>query len=220
MQNLEQTIISQYANSPVLLSLIESMNEWADPSADIDQFYSMVWDVGSAVGFGLDIWGKIVGVQRLLKVTASTQYLGFDEGETQADDYAPFDQAPFYNGPVTGSYNLSDAAFRTLIFVKALANISDGSAPNFNQLLQTLFSGHGRAYALDQGGMLMQITCEFYLEPYELAVLEQSGALPAPAGVSLSLLQVDVAGAFGFSEAGIYQPFGYGTFANDIITIS
>lgn len=220
MKNLEQTIVSQYANSPVLLSLIESMNEWVDPGADIDQFYSMVWDVGTAVGFGLNIWGKIVGVGRLLKVPLAPQYFGFDEGETQAEDYAPFDQAPFYNGPTTGSFNLSDVAYRTLILVKALANISNATAPNFNQLLQRLFAGGRRIYALDQGDMQMQVTCEFFLEPYELAILKQSGALPVPAGVGVNLLQVDVSGAFGFEEAGIYQPFDYGTFANDIITIS
>lgn len=247
MKDLEQTIISQYANSPVLLTIIENMNESIDPSADLDSFYSMVWNVSTAEGFGLDIWGEIVGVSRLLVVPKVNDYLGFDE----SDSWASFGQQPLYIGQKDGAYELSDDAYRTLIFLKALANISSATAQSYNSLLQRMFAGRGRCYAADQGDMQMQLVFEFGLKDYELAIIEQSGAFLPPAGVSMSLLNIDINATFGFSEAAegglgkpidaftfpnampyifgetydlskywTYQPFGYGTFAKPAIQVT
>lgn len=218
MQNVEQTIISQYGTAPTLNQLIQNMNGYIDPSADLDNFYNAVWNIETAIGFGLEILGKIVGVKRSLEVTASSETLGFKEaGDT---NYQPFGQAPLYFKPQTNTYLLSDTAYRTLILVKALANISNCTAPSYNQLLQNLFAGRGRCYVADLGFMQMQYVFEFYMYPYEVAILTQSGAMPRPAGVKVTVLQVDVAGTFGFSEAGIYQPFGHGTFGGDVMAAS
>ena len=210
MQNIEQTIISQYGNSPVLNQVLNNMNQYIDPSNDITAFYSTIWDIATAVGYGLDVWGKIVGVARQIQVP-NTSYFGFKEGGLE-----PFGQAPFYPGPSTGTYTLSDTAFRLLILTKALANISDCSIPSFNQLLQNLFAGRGRCYAVDLGGMQMMFTFEFYLAYFEIAVISDSGEFPRPAGVRATLLQCVPEDTFGFSEASIsggvsYQPFGHGT---------
>jgi hypothetical protein len=67
-----QTVVSQYGNSPTILALIESFNAAVDPSADIDNFYAWVWDVATAQGFGLDIWGRIVGVSRTVPTSPAT----------------------------------------------------------------------------------------------------------------------------------------------------
>lgn len=72
MINVSQTVISQYGNSPTLLAMIESMNAAIDPSADIDNFYRWIWSVDSAQGFGLDIWGRIVGVSRTISTSPAT----------------------------------------------------------------------------------------------------------------------------------------------------
>ena len=61
MRNLKDTVISQYAHSPVMLSLIQSWNDAIDTAADLQAFYDTVWNVSTAQGFGLDIWGAIVG---------------------------------------------------------------------------------------------------------------------------------------------------------------
>lgn len=209
MENVTQTIISQYANSPTLTQLIQNMNGYIDPSVDLDTFYSYVWDISTAVGFGLDIWGTIVGINRTLEVPASASNFGFSEGE----DYFPFGQEPFYNGPVTGSYILGDEAYRTLILVKAMANISDCSIGSYNQLLKNLFAGRGNCFVADLGNMRIQYVFQFYLQPFEVAILTQSNALPRPAGVLATGLQVYQPDTFGFKEATGYQTFGNGTFA-------
>ena len=216
MQNVEQTLISQYANSPTLTQLIQNMNGYIDPSADLDAFYANVWDISTAVGFGLDIWGKIVGVGRTLQIPDTAGNFGFSEG----GGFYPFGQAPLYAGPTSGSWLLGDDAYRTLILVKALGNISDGSVASYNQLLGNLFAGRGSCFVSDLGGMQIQYVFEFYLKPFEIAILTQSDALPRPAGVLVSAIQIYQPDTFGFKEATGFQTFGNGTFRLGSINVS
>jgi hypothetical protein len=210
MINVEQTIISQYGNSATITQLIRNMNEYIDPRADIDAFYDFVWNVETARGFGLDIWGRIVVIGRELEIEVDGDYFGFQTG---ADDFEPFEQAPFYNGPgATQTFTLLDDAYRKLILVKALANISATNVRSLNQLLQNMFADRGRCYVNDLGGMVMRWTFEFYLEPVEVSILTKSGALPTPAGVKSYVIQIP-SPSFGFSEADM-EPFDEGPFLN------
>ncbi|MBB0026836.1 DUF2612 domain-containing protein [Ralstonia pickettii] len=214
MFNVEQTILSQYANSPTLVQLIKNMDDYIDPSADIDAFYNLIWNVDTAVGKGLDIWGKIVGLENGRKLTIPTTEINFGFSEAGTASAQPFDQGVFYSGtPGTQTYVLQDAPFKTLILAKAMANITDCSIPSINQLLQNLFAGRGRCYVNDLGNMQVRYTFEFYLEPWEMAVVQQSGVLPRPTGVLASVAQVPVPNIFGFAEAGASAaPFDQGTF--------
>jgi hypothetical protein len=188
MQNVSQTLISQYATAATLTTLINAANSWIDPTANLDAFYQNIWDIDTAVGAGLDIWGRIVGVGRVLQV-ASAKYFGFDEATNVSAD--PFNQSPFYTGQqITSNYLLSDDGFRTLIYAKALANICDGSIPGINQVLLTLFPGRGNCYVVDGGNMTMQYYFTFQLTPVEASIVEQSGILPKPTGVLATVVQV------------------------------
>ncbi|MCP8713130.1 DUF2612 domain-containing protein, partial [Streptomyces sp. AC04842] len=141
-------------------------------------------------------------------VRGDVTYLGYKE----AISWQPFDQAPFFTGvEATQTYRLSDEAYRKLILVKALANISDCTSPSLNRLLSNLFAGRGRCYVSDTGNMEFRYVFEFALEPYEIAILTQSGVIPKPAAVFANVLQVDSPSTFGFKEA-LMQPFGSGVF--------
>ena len=201
MINVEQTIISQYGNSATITALIRNMNEYIDPRTNFDDFYDFVWNVETAQGFGLDIWGRIVNIGRELLIPLSPYYFGFNEANPTA---YPFGEQPFYDptSTATQTVRLADDAYRRLILVKALANISATNAPTINQLLQNLFAGRGRCYANDLGGMGMRYTFEFLLTDYEYAIITQSGALPNPAGVGVTMINT-VLPVFGFSEAGV-----------------
>jgi hypothetical protein len=74
MKNLEQTIISQYGNSPRILSLVNGMNANIDPHADIDGFYNAIFNVDTANIFGLAVWSRIVGIPQSL-ITALGTFL-------------------------------------------------------------------------------------------------------------------------------------------------
>lgn len=187
--NYWTTIISQYANSPIITALIGDFFTWLDPTADLNSFYNNIWNVATAQGYGLDVWGRIVGVTRTLNITNAGKYFGFDEATTLSAD--PFNQSPFFVGsPLTTNFQLSDDAFRVLIYAKALANICDGSIPAMNALLRNLFPGRGNAYVIDNNNMTMIWAFNFTLSPVELAILGQSGVLPKPVGVSAVVAQV------------------------------
>lgn len=205
--SVDQTILSEYANSPVLLSLIHSTNDAIDPGEDIDNFYNLVWNINTAQGWGLDVWGRIVGVSRVLTVPGGKTF-GYEEAGTVSAD--PFGQSAFFGGnPATSNYELSDTAFRALIFVKALANISNCSIQTYNTILMQLFPGRGNAYVSDTGNMAARLTFEFPLQPFEIAILKQSGAFVAPTGVLFQILDIQLPYSFGFAEAGSPSAAGF-----------
>ena len=90
------TILSQYANSPILTGIIENAAEAIDQTENLNAFYDNIWNIASAVGYGLDVWGRIVGVERNIQVQV-TEWFGFSEAEpgslsfdnTQAFYYSP-----------------------------------------------------------------------------------------------------------------------------------
>jgi hypothetical protein len=181
-----QTVISQYANASILSQLCTRFSDWIDPTANLDAFFDLVWNVDSAQGHGLDVWGRIVGVVRTITIPQPGSTLGFDE----AGSWVGFGQGTFFAGAqASPNFALSDAAFRLLIFAKALSNISDGSIPSINQILLNLFPGRGNCYVADGLDMSMTYTFAFKLTAVELAVLQQSGALPKPVGVSATIVQ-------------------------------
>lgn len=184
------TIISQYANSPILTKLIENFSLYVDETKNLDDFYDFIWNVDTAQGYGLDVWGAIVVVPRILHI-AATPYFGFASASPPADT---FGAASFYSGQsLTENFSLADDAYRTLIFAKALANISDGSIPSINQILLNLFPNRGNCYVVDRQDMSMTYFFQFVLSPVEQAIVTQSGVLPQPVGVAVSYVQGEAA---------------------------
>lgn len=185
MINHERTITSQFANSPTIQTLIANMNDCIDPRADLQSFYEFVWNVDTAEEWGLDIWGKIVGVKRNLQITPFPYNFGFN---TEFKSFKPFNVAPFRNSNINTqrAYSLSDTAYRKLIMTKALANISSTTIPSLNKILNKLFPGRGRCYVQDLGNMAIKYVFDFKLLDYEVAIVEVSGVMPRPAGVNFT----------------------------------
>lgn len=182
------TVILQYANSPILTSMITAFNAAMDQTENIDNLYDMIWNVATAQGYGLDVWGRIVGVSRTLKFpSGANPYLGFGEA---GSSWTGFGQGGFWSGQgLTNNFVLSDADFRRLILAKAAGNISDGSIPSLNQILLTLFPDRGACYVADGLNMSLTLTFKFTLNPVELAIIQESGVLPIPCGVVVNISQ-------------------------------
>lgn len=182
------TIISQYANSPILTELIGNMDAYLDQTQNLDSFYDLIFNVATAQGYGLDVWGNIVDVSRTLDVPGDLTYFGYEEAGIGAN---PLNTQPFFSGEqLTNNFVLADAPYRTLIYAKALANICDGSIPSINQILLRLFPNRGNCFVTDGLDMSMSYTFNFALTQVELAIVAQSGALPKPTGVSLTVVTV------------------------------
>lgn len=180
------TIISQYANSPILDAIITSFNAAMDQTENLDNFYDMVFNIATAQGYGLDVWGRIVNVARTVSIPGSAPYIGFEEA---SGSWTGFGQAGFYSGGgISTNYILSDADYRTLIYAKAAGNISDGSIRSINQILLTLFPHRGACYVADNQDMSLTYTFQFALTPVELAIIRETGVLPSPAGIVVNIV--------------------------------
>jgi hypothetical protein len=146
MRDFDKTIISQYQNSAILTQLITNLNTYIDPDANLEAFYKNIWNIDTAIGYGLDVWGRIVDINRILQIQSGS-FFRFQE----ANDGTGFNQSPFmvYGQPTTVNFTLTDDAFRLLIFAKAASNITDCSIPAINQILRNLFPGRGNTYVTD-----------------------------------------------------------------------
>jgi hypothetical protein len=155
----------------------------------MEALYDNIWNVSTAQGYGLDVWGRIVGIQRVIAIQAA-KFFGFEE-QTPAtvEPFGPGGVGCFYSGvPAASNYALSDQAFRSLILAKAMANISSSSVSSINTILRGLFPGRGNCYAVDGYNMTMQYKFEFPLTHVEYSIISTSGVLPKPTGVASSIV--------------------------------
>jgi hypothetical protein len=184
-----QTILSQYANSPRILSLIESFSDAINADGLSDLFVTSILDIDTATGYGLDVWGRIVQVRRALYVPggASGKLLGW--GEPGAGKFYGWRQAPWNTlNRITPNYVLQDEDYRRLILVKAFSNISDRSIPSMNAALMQMFAGQGSVHVSDLGNMTAAYVFDFHPSQLDLAILQQSGAFASPSGVLMSVV--------------------------------
>lgn len=158
MLNVEQTIISQYGNSSTIGQLIQFMNENIDPSADIDNFYNLIFDVSTANLFGLSIWSRIVGIPQSLIAQLGT-YL------EDADTFR---------------------SLILLKALSNISRVSAPSINQLLQ--NWLGGGDVRAYVTDNGGMQMVYIFEFALTATQRLILTSSGIFLRPAGVLVSIV--------------------------------
>ena len=170
------------------MQLIDDFDQCVDQTANFDNFYDLIWNVATAQGMGLDIWGRIVGVSRVIQLSGTQVYFGFEEATPGPLGFNS--GVVFYaGGSSTTNFALADAPYRVLILAKALSNITDGSMRSINAILSALFPGRGNAYCTNGLDMTMTLHFNFSLTPVELAIIEQSGAIPIPVGVSFTVVQ-------------------------------
>lgn len=179
------TALSQYANSPVITGMITAFNAAMDMTQLLDEFYDMMWNILTAEDYGLDVWGRIVGVSRTISIPGSVQYLGFEEA---GSSWTGFNQGILFSGGLlTTNFVLQDGDFRRLILAKAAGNVSDGSIQSVNAILLKLFPGRGVCYVQDNQNMTLTYVFKFALTPVEIAIVSQLNVLPNAAGVGITV---------------------------------
>lgn len=203
---LGKTVLKQFANSPVLLALLADFDQWVDMEKFTADFLVNVWDISTAQGFGLDIWGRILGRSRNI-VAAQTpgNNFGFNINGAIGTPWLPFGQAPFYNAAASGdvSYPLDDAYYRQLLLVKAASNIASCDCPSLNYLLRAMFGSRGKCYVGYDPDHPMHIGYHFEFMPtaIEQAII-QSDLFPVPAGMTVEYIYQTLTYApFGFAGA-------------------
>lgn len=185
------TVLRQYNNSPNLLNIITLMGEavrWDDFEGD---FFTNIFDITTANTYGLDIWGKILNLSRVMTYTASNVYFGFNEADLSVEtstDPQPFDQYSFYDPDTnySGAVSLENEAYRKALMMKAMSNITDCTPSNLNASLMFMFSDSGNAWVEHDGPMQMSYHFDFTPTTSDLAIIQSSGILPKPAGCVVS----------------------------------
>lgn len=207
----KDTVLTQYSASQRLLNIISTFDQAISLDDFTDEFIAEVWDLTTCGSFGLDMWGKIVGIGRYITAPIDSDSFGFSEADDGSTGYpSPFNDSPFYAGvQETTNVRLGNDAYRTLIFCKAFSNISIATIPDINRFLRMLFANRGRAYCINYRSMTLGITFEFSLAPFEESILTNYDVVPIPSGVQLNIHQV-VPPYFGFADDA--YPFNDGTF--------
>lgn len=201
----ETTILSQYSASPRILALAHGFALRLDPAPDIDTFFENIFDIETARGWGLDNWGRILGVPRGVQV-ATVDWFGYYGSGLQ-----PWNLAPWFNPQqATTNFPLTDEAYRKLLMYKAAANIGSADAATINRLLKQVFP-NTFDHIVDNGNMSIRAVFNDYLQPVEIGILNTYGALNKGAGVQWVYLSVNPDEVFGFDNSG-FQPFDQGVF--------
>ncbi|CAI3933154.1 DUF2612 domain-containing protein [Commensalibacter communis] len=200
------TVIAQYANSPKLLSLIDCFSQNIKVCGFFTDFYNNIWNLNTANGYGLNIWGIIVGVNRTVK-TFTGFFWGFNEetlllARPYHDDTGYNDSLADYEDRRTaignfrdfqkleGEVTFNDENFRKLILSKAHANISNYTASDLNKILMLIFGNKDKGHELyvqDNQDMTMTIVFNFIASSDEVAIILNAGILFKPAGVELTV---------------------------------
>ncbi|HDL5817258.1 TPA: DUF2612 domain-containing protein [Mannheimia haemolytica] len=196
--HLQKTIISQYANSPIMNRIIQFADEYLETKDCFRQFYNIYWDIDTAEGVGLDFWGVVLGLSRFVEINDQTTCQGSSIASTELKDKV---------NPT--SYRMNDAMYKSMLFVKAMTNIVYATAPNINKILQILFKERGRAYFVKSGTMTARYVFEFKLLDVEKAIVMT--LLPRPTGVLCDFYEPEQLYTWGFNENEL-APFGQAAF--------
>ena len=71
-EELQPYILTQYSASPTITKLLSDFRDEIDTQADMATFEQNMFDIETASGIGLDIWGKIIGISRTIQLSDST----------------------------------------------------------------------------------------------------------------------------------------------------
>ncbi len=181
------TVQSQYKNSPKLLKLLDGLNALIDPSKDIELFFSKYFLVNNAEGIVLDIWGRIVGVERIIKEYFS--FFGQNSGN--------FNNANFYTTDTRRVYELPDLSYKIFILLKIGANIAASNVESINSALRGIFPNR-QVYVLETAPMQLCYIFESTLSEDERLIIEEIDILPTGAGVGIEYLELAPDETFGF----------------------
>lgn len=193
-------MLSQYANSPKYVTLYNGLNDLFNNASTIEDWFNVVYNLNTAEGFGLDIWGKILNQGRQFSYndngTTVNVYLG---GEQTIDG-------------ITYDAQFMEERYRDVLFLKALSNISNCTIASMNNLLQFYYKNRGGVYVLEYNPMEIRYVFEFYVSNLEKAIFT-TGIMPKPTGVGVSFEFLQLGEFFGFFVNGLsatnqpYTPF-------------
>ena len=193
-EELQPYILTQYSASPTITKLLSDFRDEIDTQADMATFEQNMFDIETASGIGLDIWGKIIGISRTIQLSDSTVTL----------DDEHYRKLLMYKALA----NITDASLATLNKLLPLL-FEDASFSVRNVIIE---AKNGDEY-YNSYPMHVRYTIDGELSELDAALFSAGGTLSLAAGVGWSLLATQ-GRVFGFDGSGL-QPFNRGTFMNE-----
>lgn len=188
-------ILSQYAASPRITGILKNFSNEMSPRSGALLFYEKIFDILTAEGIGLDIWGRIVAISRTIADQSSEVSLTLD------DEY-----------------------YRKLLLYKALSNINEATIPALTTLINILYSETGGVVInmedytqhtdgnyYNQTPMRIRWVFNYFFTDTDIAVFRVAGTYNRGGGVGWGVYAVDPDQVFGFDGSGM-QPFNQGIF--------
>lgn len=200
-------MLSQYANSPKYVALYNGLTDLFSNAKTLNDWFNVVYNLKTASGFGLDVWGAILNQDR------SITYINEDTN---------LPETIYLKGALTAdgiSYTEEqiEEIYRQVLFLKAMSNITNATLKSLNDMLLYYYQNRGRAYALNYGTMEIRFVFEFFVNKLEKAIFT-SDLMPRPTGVLMNFEFLPIGEYFGFHIAGVqpedqpFVPFDNGVF--------
>lgn len=206
--NIDEVIQSQYSDSPHIKNVVYNYYNYLNPEKDITCLYDNMINLHTATGYGLDVWGRIVNIDReFVAIDDQYSYFGFDNNPYSMDRIDTFNGSPFYK-EINGKVKLEDNAYRTYILIKAMINISNVSLKSLNYIFSNLFP-EVDIKILHVNTMILRLLVLGEISQAQIGAIKNIDWLPA--GVGLQFYHV-ITPTFGFNGSNL-QPFNQGSFA-------
>lgn len=202
------TVQSQYSASPRILALAGMYWDMLNPGSEIQTMLDDMLNPSTARGYGLDVWGRIVGIKRAT-VPVSGEYLAFDPDPMSNPDGDSWNNAPF--NPLTPQGLATDSVFRVYVMVKAMMNIGNGSLADINKYFSLMFPDSG-IQVIHAGTMIIRVL-DYDAVLTDAAIMALRSIDWVPAGVGWQVWQGEP-DCFGFLGSEL-QPFDQAPFISD-----
>lgn len=181
-------LIGQYANSPVIVKLVNGITTLFNDNIFIGSWYDAIFNMKTATGYGLDVWGKILNRGRDFVYNGTEYYL---EGEQT----------------IGGNHFTAEemeSLYRLVLQITAMRYIGNASLNAINNILQTIFKDYGIAYVYEYGTMKIRYVFQFYVNDVLKAIVETLNMHPA--GVLTSFEYLPLGEFMGFYNDDIVDP--------------
>ena len=185
-------MLSQYANSPKFVKLVEGLKAQINNANTIEEWIRVVYDLKTASGYGLDVWGVILNQGRLLYYT---------ENGVEKSVYLKGAQTV---GGESYTDEQMEGYYRMLLFFKAFSYVTNSTLKSFNDLLRFYFEDR-RVYVQEIGTMAIELVFEFFPTTLE-QIIFASELFPKPTGVGLNFRFIPKGEWFGFFDPEAENP--------------
>lgn len=182
----------QYDKATNLKALIDGLKPIL--SIDEEEFYNDCFNIQTSSGNCLDNWGRILNFSRGIKVNPDDKKsFGFYNGTSSfLTPPSNFNNGNWHIPSAPIIQNLTDEAYRQVLQLVYLSQISNGSVGNISKILNYYYhqiDGAKKVRVKENltKTMTLKIEFNFKLEPVEINIFSINGVLPIPVGVSYTI---------------------------------